>query len=446
MPYRDLWDHKPPGIYLVAAAVAAMPGPTWPWFWAASVGVVTWTGHLIARLAGLMVAVFSVISMALWPLALGGGQTETFAALPAAGAIYAASRRQWLAAGLLCGLATVFSFQAVAMVPALVVLSGLELRALARGAGGFLAVWSAVLIALLATGTMSSAVEVLWSYNRIYLASDRTQDLYRMPELVLPLLPLVAFLPFRTVGLRRIDVAAVAWLITAIVLISLQGRLLPHYVIPLAIPLAVLAGPAALRPIGRRAAIVVTLVVAAFGLGHAMLTYQSDHRGPATEAVARWIRANAGSGALILDWGVDANIYLAAEARPAGRYPYLIPLVTPAYASNERVREWVASLAENPPEVVVDSEAANPYWNDRGDFLRPPPPGSAGGRDIDRVEAFRSWVADNYALVAEVDGRKIYQLRQQGDEHARDRSLTTQEAAARLPRTLEPAANRDEEA
>jgi hypothetical protein len=250
-----------------------------------------------------MVAVISVISMALWPLALGGGQTETFAALPAAGATYAASRRQWLAAGLLCGLATVFSFQAVAMVPALVVLSGLELRALARGAGGFLAVWSAVLIALLATGTMSSAVEVLWSYNRIYLASDRTQDLYRMPELVLPLLPLVAFLPFRTVGLRRIDVAAVAWLITAIVLISLQGRLLPHYVIPLAIPLAVLAGPAALRPIGRRAAIVVTLVVAAFGLGHAMLTYQSDHRGPATEAVARWIRANAGSGALILDWG-----------------------------------------------------------------------------------------------------------------------------------------------
>jgi len=34
LPYRDAWDHKPPGTYVIAALAAAIPGPTWPAFWA----------------------------------------------------------------------------------------------------------------------------------------------------------------------------------------------------------------------------------------------------------------------------------------------------------------------------------------------------------------------------------------------------------------------------
>lgn len=412
LPYRDLWDHKPPGVYLIAAAAAFMPGATWPWLWAANVAALTWTGWFIARMAGVLVAGITVIVIGLWPLTLGGAQTESFAALPAAAAFYAANRKQWFWAGLLSGAAILFSFQLLAILPALIVLAGFRLSPTVYGAVGVLTVGLVTTLILIGTGTASAAFDVLWTYNRVYLSLDRTGDLRVLPELVLPFLPLVFMLPFRRSRWSRIDTASVIWLASGALLIALQGRLFPHYAIPLAIPLAVLAGPAADRQVARLAAITVTATVLVFGFGHAVLTYQSDHRGPATEAVARWIETNADADR-ILDWGVDANIYLSTGLPPAGKYPYLLPLVTPDYVSEPMVDDWLRSLERDPPDLIIDSEAANPHWEDGDDFFRPPPPGSAGGRTADLVEPFREWVRMNYVSVAEVSGRKIYVLKAQ---------------------------------
>jgi hypothetical protein len=413
MPYRDLWDHKPPGVYMVAAAAALMPGPSWPWLWAASVVALTWTGLIIRRMAGLLVAATTVISMGLWPLTLGGGQTESFAAVPAAAAFYFAIRKRWFLAGILSGAAILFSFQLLALLPALIVFAGFRLVPMAQGAIGLSIVVLVATFALIATGTASSAFDVLWTYNRVYLSSDRAGDLRHLWELILPLLPLLCLLPFRGSRWSRTDTAAAVWLGTAALLISFQGRLFPHYVIPLAIPLAILAAPGADRPFARVTAIAASGTLLAIGFGTAALAYKTEHRGPATEEVARWIETNANPDIRILDWGVDANIYLSTGLRPAGRYPYLLPLVTPNYASAPMVEDWLRSLERDPPDLIIDSEAANPHWPEGQDFLRPPPPGAAGGRTADLVGPFRQWVLMNYQYVAEVHGRKIYLLKPQ---------------------------------
>jgi hypothetical protein len=75
------------------------------------------------------------------------------------------------------------------------------------------------------------------------------------------------------------------------------------------------------------------------------------------------------------------------------------------------VESWVDKLASDPPAVIVDSEAANDYWPEGEDFLRPPPPGTAGGRNLDIVEPFRKFVRDRYVLQTEIDGRNVYVLR-----------------------------------
>lgn len=378
--------------------------------WTATVVASVWTATLVARNVGFLVACLATVVMCLWPLALGGGQTESFAALPSAAAFFLAARGRWAGAGISAALALVFSFQALPVIGALAVLAGTDRSSWLRLIGSGAAVGAVVLAVFLLTGTLANAIDVLWSYNRIYLGSDRTADLRQAGNLVIPLLPLAALLPLRRTPFARIDVAAAAWLVVATALLSVQGRLLTHYFILFAVPMAILANPSLNSRTGKAVAGAITGIVIAFGVLTAWLTYLTEHSGPATARIGAWVQAETATDSTILDWGVESNVYLASQRAPAGRYPYLIPLVTPGYTSNSMIHAWVADLAAHPPAIIVDSESANPFWQESDDFLKPPPPGAAGGRTADLLDPFRGWVRQNYQLAAEIDGRKIYRL------------------------------------
>ena len=410
LPYRDAWDHKPPGAYLVAAAAALLPGPTWPAFWMASVVWLATTGVVLRRIVGLALAGIAVASMGFYPASVGGGLTETFAALPAAVAFLLACRSRWVAAGLAAGLALSFSLQAAPLLIALVVLAGARPRALAGGLLGVSVVIGSVVGVLALAGILPHAVDAVVTYNRFYLESDRTGDLRIAHYFAVVLLPLGAALPF-VAGRRwdRAGAAAGAWIVASAILIALQGRLWAHYVIPLAIPLAVLARGALARP---RAAVAVGLAtVAMAGVSFLVAAQQAPvHGGRIGAQVGAWVQARTDPTDTILVWGVDAGIYLAAERAPTGRYPYDLPLVTHGYATTSMIATWVEGLDAAPPRVIVDAEAASGYWGEDADFLRPPPPGAAGGRDLDLLDPFRDWVRANYELVTEIEGRKIYEF------------------------------------
>ena len=391
LPYRDLWDHKPPGIY-----VAASMG--WHVLWLITVLSVTGTGLVFVPLVGPFVALVTVVSLASYPAALGGGHTETLGALPASAALLLGTRQRWAWSGTAAGLALLFSLQYAPLLIALAVLGGRGRLLLGLGA-----VLICVVGVLAAVGILAAAWDAVVVYGRSYAGLSRSADLknaWHLGVVVLPLLVAVSF------SKDRVDLAMAAWIAAGVMLILLQGRLFGHYATPLVLPLAVLAR----HPTRGRRLVMAGAIVAAVVLS--MVVWRSyPQRGPATEDVGAWIRHNTTAGDRILMWGVDANIYLSADRAPAGRYPYLMPLVTPGYADRAAVDDWVHSLRSDPPEIIVDSEAANAYWVDGEDFLRPPPPGAAGGRDLDIIETFRQFVRERYELVTELYGRKVWRLR-----------------------------------
>ena len=408
LPYRDAWDHKPPGIYAVAAIAAIMPGPTWPVFWAISVMFVAATGQVLQWIVGRPLAAVAVLAMGLYPAATGGGQTEAFAALPAAIAFLMAWRQRWFVAGLAAGVALIFSLQLLPLLVALVVLAGARPRPVLLGVAGVLVSCGAVIVLMAAVGVLPAAFDTLVTYDRIYLGSSRAADLRSVHNLGVVLLPLVAALPF---GARRLpdraDLAAFAWCCAAAIFLAMQGRLFAHYVIPLGIPLAVLARQPAQLKTARLAVVATTAVMVAVSFFVAVAEAPT-HRGPVAATIGRWVRDNTAPSDTLLVWGLDSGIYLTAARAPAGRYPYDLPLVTPGYTTPEMIHAWVADLAASPPKLIVDSEAANSFWADGEDFLRAPPPGTDGGRNIDLLDPLRKWVSAHYLVVREIDGRKIY--------------------------------------
>ena len=422
--YRDVWDHKPPGIYLIAWLAALMPGGPWPYMWAGTAAAVGLGAYLLEGLTGFMVAVLALVGMAIWPGALGGGQTESFAVLPAVAAFLLASREQWFLAGIASGLSLVFSLESLPMIPALATL-GL-LRGHARTSSliwlgvGAASVAAIAMLWLAAGGGLGAAIDILVSYNRVYLGSDRTGDLAQAWEFFPVLLPLSTAAVFGSRlrlsqrRLDRLDVAALVWLSAAVLSLAfVQGRLLAHYVTILVIPLAVLARGCFSSKLGGPATVAALTFAAVLGTAGCVASLQTDLNAP-TRAIGAWISSHTTPSATILDWGVEANIYLSANRAVAGRYPYLMPLVTPRYTTRQMVSDWVSDLQAHPPAIIVDSESANAHWADGEDFLRVPPPGAAGGRDLDIVQPLRDFVATEYHQLAEIDGRKIYALNAPG--------------------------------
>ena len=103
-PYVGAWDHKPPGIYLISAAVQAVLGWLGPWTadWLLSLGATAGLGVAVA-------AVLARVGVTGWPralgavgvvvlaghylLALGGGLTEPVATALVATSMALAMRR-----------------------------------------------------------------------------------------------------------------------------------------------------------------------------------------------------------------------------------------------------------------------------------------------------------------------------------------------------------------
>lgn len=140
VPYRDVWDHKPPGLPVFFTAAFGLfgerTGSIWLleglWLAASAVfaGRLSWRLH--GRWAGLAAGITLIV--VIWAPMWGGywarAQAEELVALPLLGAAWAtwsaaqrleAGRRAWgpaLVAGVLTGLAGLFKLPAVGLVAA----------------------------------------------------------------------------------------------------------------------------------------------------------------------------------------------------------------------------------------------------------------------------------------------------------------------------------------
>jgi hypothetical protein len=445
VPYRDLWDHKPPGAFLLNAAGQVATPWLDPWLvaWLLTVAVTAAAILIIDSLlrrrlsswAALFWSLVCVVGVASYPIALGGGATESFALLPLVAAVWAVGcrPRDWRTAaaiGCLCSIACLMSMQSL---PAAIVLAGAGVigaggaAGLARRVLGLLAGGAilplAVLAWLAAGGAVGDAYDQIVTYNAAYRASVAgTSKLLPATALLLSCVAVPAGVTVARMVRRPRSSGSVEWASLAMALgftvyVGYQGRIYLHYLILLVPALVLLAGPGlqwlwanvrSADPNRRSLAIGFSAATACAFLISATVAAQltgitlgrARDASDTTAATAAWIETNTCDAATLFVWGDDPVLYLSSGRAPYDRYVYQFPLVTAGYWSDARTAELLEKWRVAPPPAIVEGPSAVPMFRSPAD--------TGDTRDFDTLQPLRDFVRENYQLAATFGDHDVY--------------------------------------
>jgi hypothetical protein len=412
VPYGDLFDHKPPGIYMVGALAWLLDSAdTNLSMQALSVVATAITatacGWIVSAVfsrfwAGVATALSVAAGLSLPVAASGGGTSELFSevglAVCAACVVAMILLRKGVRWPAVAGASFAWAFGcsllAVAAAPALAVLwltipidgspyplsrsnwrTWIGRRVLDRRLGaaiaGAAAVSLAIWLPIIVSGSVPQAVDAIVGYNNLYRRAahlsfvDWAEVLAVLWALWLPtalvcLVPTGRWLPlgFRLLARSNLFRASVLWVLAALVLQLYGRRVYMHYLQLFVPPLGlivgcVLAGLRLERPkISPRIAAVALSAGVVAGLGYAY--YQPVDNPPLAQnlQLAESVRANSAPGDTIFVWGYDPDLYLEADRSPAGPYINVLPLLLPGYGQ-EAVAKQLDHWQAHPPRVIV---------------------------------------------------------------------------------------------
>ena len=436
VPYKELWDQKPPGLYVLNAVGQRILPILDPWLvsWLMTVvfiGIATVVlVAILSRSRGRRSAfgwgLLALIGMAAYPTAMGGGLTETFAVMPLICALWASLRpspalRASALAGCLLSLACLLSLQALPAALVLLVVAAWQgsgwserlRRAAVLVAGGCVlplafAGWLAV------QGALPDAIDQIVAFNASYRNSGYqapdlvSVSLLLMAGLLVPAVAAVVRMVLHPRAFGRLEWSCLAWAAGYALYIAYQGRLYFHYltlVIPPAICLAA-SGVDWMRALMSRpdqghrllraglvAMIACSLAVSGLTIAvmQASLGRIAADRVQTTDA-ASWIEANTPGSATLFVWGYEPDLFLLSDRRPYDRYVSLFAFFTAGYSTPQRFSGLLAEWIQSPPGVIVEAPAAAQLLRD-----------SPAGQDVTTYASLpplRDFVRVNYRLAA----------------------------------------------
>lgn len=410
LPYRDLWDHKPPGIYFTYAAAFAIFGEgahavriVASLFMAGSIVVVF---QLADHLFGKRVAYVAASAMALFSgsqiIQASAANVDTFMVLPLVSSLFIAllawERRSWqlaLVAGALGGIA--FDFKATAAftllaIPAywlwsLKVEKALDFRRavvmLSAVAGGFVVVQVIVILFFVANGAFEDLIAQAFLINFIYVgiaANTGTIDifvigLFRAFVALMPLwvaAGIVSVIALRTREKQYIFVSIAIFCSLAGALLSLRG--FGQYFIAGLPFLSVATGAVLISAYDKRKSrlvawlpvtkivVLVTILSLSFLLSFgAELTYflarppsPIDNR---VKLISEYVQTNSASDDYIFVWGSEPNIYSDSERASSTKY-----ISVWLAAREESVREEIiAELETKIPQLIITVDSLESF-------------------------------------------------------------------------------------
>jgi len=419
VPYVDIWDRKPVGLFLIYAAARAVGGDPWLGYQLLATVSAIVTAGLIAMLArtvaGARAGVGAGAIYLLWLGFLGGrgGQSPVFYDALTAGAallVWQAlvrPRLLWrggIAAMLACGIA-------MQIKPTAVFDGGWFGVALLIGAGR--ARWRMTAIGAYAAALVTTALvptllafivyramghgEAWWfaTIESIFMRgfSPAEPIAGRLTGIALMLLvPVGAAL----LGAIRVERSArwflIGWAVVALVGLSAVPPYYNHYALPLLVPIAVLGG------IGIAGSVAMTGVVAAAAAallwlsGYPHLGERAANRAGVAQMAATVDRYRGGE-CLFAVTGPPA-LYVATRSCLPTRYPFA-PHLTLASETGaigvDQLAELRRTLATRPPVIVTG-----------------PPPAGASAASITLIDAV---LARDYRAVGGWSGYSIHALR-----------------------------------
>ena len=416
LPYRDLFDSKPPlflYLHVLAGHFGADPASAlWRFetVWLAATSAVAFG---LARRSGrwAALAAAALVWLALWSPSWGGywsrAQAEELLALPMMGAVWAAlsarrDARRAAIAGALVGIVGLIKVPGMAVGAACIAawLEGGVWRRVAWMALGLVAPWA---LAFLWFGLHHGAGpfwEAVFVYQRhwaAFIAPPWSSVLAQFAGMIAAHAPGLLLLAVSGIAFswrrdRGEALCLAVWIVATAAAVLLQRQLAEYHYLLLMPPLAIAAsrglgglGEALRSPrqVLQIAGGVGLLVAALFGLREAAALhagYRVDVRyragdlsramflrsferapfSPATEEEAAVrLRTETKPDDRILVWGLSPGIYALADRMPATRYPFHQLLLTEApfslrWGSLAARREgFLAALAQHPPALIL---------------------------------------------------------------------------------------------
>lgn len=408
LPYRDLFDHKPPLIYLLfMPAVSGTPGPVPLRIWLTCLFVLqlpllhTIGRRVYGQTAAILATLIYAVTGSAFQLQGLIFNTEQALTLPALVALLALvrgagdERVRWpLLYGLFLGLISLIKPTAVPLLFLLLLLfrapsPWTHLRNSATATVMLCVPWLPVFGYWGSAGALHDLRFALFDYNRIYTQESAVR--WTTAGLVDMLAPLAPLLVCATGGMvtgagiagARGRMAVTLWTLAFLGAGLLGLRPYIHYYYPALPGLALLAAPTLLS-LGQRAwqargvrrvlgivgpVALLTLLLLPLMLGNFRLVgrtaeeqatalYGPDGQyyfGPA-EQVAAYIKAVTQPDEAIYVWASEPEIYLLADRRPASRFIYDYPLRLLPEAQAELQHD----LTLQPPALVVTYHGERP--------------------------------------------------------------------------------------
>ncbi|WP_174273974.1 ArnT family glycosyltransferase [Sphingomonas bacterium] len=396
LPYVDIWDRKPVGLFLLYAGIRLLGGDGILAYQLVAAGFVAATAIVIAtiarRIAGAGPAIVAAIA---YPLAIGwsggmGGQSPVLYNLPMAAAAL-------LIVGLLEDRPRSGSLAARGTMAMLLVGTAMQIKYSAlyegiyfglallwigwRGRIGIprlaacAGLWIAValvptLLAFAAYAAMGHAQAFVFANFTSILLRHNESAAYQALALAKMLARLSPFLVALLAGeiLRRRQSASptpvvrrfvLGWAGAALIGILLFGNYFNHYALPWMVPLAIAAAPAfALRPRALGIAFAAVVLAAngiAYGLTWQRILHRSGDRAYA-ERIAGTIRAHLGAGCLYVFNGEPILYHLTGSCLPTRwPFPYHLSFRREATALGIDPLAEVRAIMARRPSVVVDT-------------------------------------------------------------------------------------------
>ncbi len=383
LPYTDIWDRKPAGLFLLYAAIRALPGDGVVAYQIVASACLALTGIVVARItmqvlpalaglaAGMAVVLYGVL------LGTGFGEAPIFYDLltvVAGGCVLAARERprdftaldpRVLAAMALCGLALTLKTSAIFECCAFGLLlvhddwrRTRDWRATMIRASTYVAIGVAPTAAWLAFYASHGALDayIFANFASAFLRSGGTEidSVARFVGFLLLLTPLIlpALAEGRHIPVER-RIVLTAWAIAGLLSFVAIGRCYEHYILPLVTPLALLAAYGLRRRgVAIGACVVLTLIAAQFGASAAPRASRDEADVAALRAL---VPSDVRTGCLFVYEG-PVILYQQTEACLPGRYVFPGHFTEPAEAAAlERPSETILreTLARRPAVIVM---------------------------------------------------------------------------------------------
>ncbi len=409
LPYRDFWDHRPPGLfYLNAAGLIVGGGSNWG-VWALEAlcfcGAVVLSYDLLRRVFSAKAAFLATFAWIIsLPLLYQFDLSEEFALLFQFAALYcfvrAETRGRYGAYGFALGATLALSMN---LRPNLIgVWVGIVLFLIARAVltrdllktvrvllwmgVGWLAIMAPIVLYFAAIGQLGEMWNAAYTFNFFYANASFG---YRLDTLEMGIGLLAQsgilftglggwLLGLYLTGRRSLAppvnaLIALGLLLLPIELIlsSLSGRLYPHYFISTLPVIAVLSGlllhralptaqpapfwelrwmPTALLSAG------LMLIASINPLNEIMkppLPVSTEQGLPAR--VASFLDRNTQPTDYVLVWGATASIYTASERTGSSRYVNNYTLFMPGFSTPDLIQAYIDELIRRPPAYIIDT-------------------------------------------------------------------------------------------